>query len=100
MWPRTFFKGLFLKPRTFSKGLFMDLRTFFKGLSAAKIRQIGEKAKKNGEKTARLGKIVTLSALIAEVCKSRVWLSPCAPMVSATSLRALAGNAIYAVSTE
>ena len=61
----------------------MDLRTFFKGLSAAKIRQIGEKAKKNGEKTARLGKIVTLSALVA-----------------ATSLRALAGNAIYAVSTE
>ena len=85
---------------TFSKGLFMDLRTFFKGLSAAKIRQIGEKAKKNGEKTARLGKIVTLSALIAVVCQSRVWLSPCAPMVSATSLRALAGNAIYAVSTE
>jgi len=78
----------------------MDLRTFFKGLSAAKIRQIGEKAKKNGEKTARLGKIVTLSALIAEVCKSKVWLSPCTPVVSATSLRALAGNAIYAVSTE
>ena len=56
-----------MKLRTFFKGLFMDLRTFFKGLSAAKIRQIGEKAKKNGEKTARLGKIVTLSALIAEV---------------------------------
>lgn len=78
----------------------MDLRTFFKGLSAAKIKQIGEKAKKNGEKSARLGKIVTLSAPIAVVCQSRVWLSPCAPVVSATSLRALAGNAIYAVSTE
>ena len=78
----------------------MDLRTFSKGLSAAKIRQIGEKAKKNGEKTARLGKIVTLSALVAVVCKGRVWLSPCLPEVSATSLRALASNAIYAVFTE
>lgn len=78
----------------------MDLRTFFKGLSAAKIRQIGEKAKKNGEKTARLGKIVTLSALIAEVCKGRVWLSPCLLVGPATSLRALAVNAINTVSTE
>lgn len=78
----------------------MDLRTFSKGLSAAKIRQIGEKAKKNGEKTARLGKIVTSSALVAVVCKGRVWLSPCLPVVSATSLRAFAGNAINAVSTE
>lgn len=78
----------------------MDLRTFFKGLSAAKIRQIGEKAKKNGEKTARQGKIVTLSALVAVVCKGRVWLSPCLPVGPETCLRALAGNAIYAVSTE
>lgn len=78
----------------------MDLRTFSKGLSAAKIRQIGEKAKKNGEKTARLGKIVTLSALVAVVCKGRVWLSPCAPVDSATSQWSLAGNAINAVSTE
>lgn len=78
----------------------MDLRTFFKGLSAAKIRQIGEKAKKNGEKTARLGKIVTPSALVAVVCISKVWLPPCLPVGPETSLRALAGNAINAAPTE